>query len=233
MIMQSVRLENLRMNIWRRSFIILALMVVFVAIYSSSFLFRDYFFNFVSSVAEYIDGHEVLGALVFVFVAALSAILSPLSSIPIVPSAVMVWGNVLTAILLMAGWTIGAVWGYMIGCYAEERFMKKYLSLEKINQYKDKISPRSQFWLVLIFRLAIPSEITGYTLGIVHYHFWKYLLATVISEIPFVIATIYSSELLINGRLITFIAVILAVIIFMIITAHYFVEFGRRRKEIN
>ena len=43
------------------------------------------------------------------------------------------------------------------------------------------ISAKATFPLVLLFQLAVPSEIPGYVLGALRYHFGKYLAARAIA----------------------------------------------------
>jgi len=70
---------------------------------------------------------------------------------------------------------------------------KRVLPLKKMEMYQKKFSEHSEFILVVLFRLALPSEVTGLVLGSLRYNFLKYLAATIISEIPFALVVVYSS----------------------------------------
>src|SRR5512137_2084518 len=60
------------------------------------------------SVAEpLIAGHPLLGAVVFVVLAAVSAVLAFFSSALLLPAAVYAWGNTVTLGLLWLGWLLG------------------------------------------------------------------------------------------------------------------------------
>jgi len=82
------------------------------------------------------------------------------------------------------------------------------VSSHKVEAYKKRIPEKAQFWVVLLFRLAIPAEITGYTLGIIRYPFGKYLLASFLSEIPFALLLVYSSQALIEKEMIWFLSLV-------------------------
>jgi peptide/nickel transport system permease protein len=58
-----------------------------------------------------IAGHPYLGAIVFVLLAALSAVLAFFSSALLVPPAVFTWGNTVTLVLLWLGWLLGGASG--------------------------------------------------------------------------------------------------------------------------
>ena len=69
---------------------------------------------------------------------------------------------------------------------------RRLLPIGKIESYREKLSEHSEFILVVLFRLALPAEVTGLVLGSLRYDFLKYLAATVISEIPFAAVAVYA-----------------------------------------
>ena len=62
------------------------------------------------------------------------------------------------------------------------------------------ISSRAPFSLVLLFQLAMPSELPGYLLGLVKYRFPKYLLALGLGELPYAVGTIYLGASFVERR---------------------------------
>jgi uncharacterized membrane protein YdjX (TVP38/TMEM64 family) len=44
---------------------------------------------------------------------------------------------------------------------------------------------------VLLFQLALPSEIPGYVLGLVKYNFARYCLSLGLAELPYALLTVY------------------------------------------
>lgn len=149
-------------------------------------------------IRAFIRTDPSLGILAFIALAAASALISFFSSVILVPIAVMFWGEFQTAIYLLLGWILGGAAAYLIGSSAGYTILKKIYSVERIDYYKNKIPRKSQFWLILLFRLAVPAEITGYTLGIIRYHFGKFLLATLLAEIPFAFIAAYSGGALVQ-----------------------------------
>lgn len=166
--------------------------------------------KYAGDIGNYFRLNPVWGGLIFTFVSAAAVLLSPFSSVPLAPSAIMAWGSFLTFWLLYFGWIIGGVIAYFIGSFFSERIIKRFIPLEKVEYYKERISARSRFWLVLLFRLAIPSEAASYTLGIIRYNFWKYLAVTILTEIIFALFVVYSSAILLSGKILYFAAVLLA-----------------------
>lgn len=199
--------QNARAILVRRlSLFAFALFLAFI--FWSSVTLQQIFFTSVDSISEFVETNRLAGLLIFVGLAALSSMLSPFSSIPMVPVAVMVFGSTFTLFLLILGWTIGAILTYLIGILADRAILRYLASFEKINYYKNKISAHSRFWMIVIFRLALPAEITGYSLGILRYPFGRYLGAVLIAEIPFATLAVYSSKAFLDQQIDLFVALV-------------------------
>lgn len=176
------------------------LIIIAAFLFWSSFSLQGIFYEAVFSIEDYAYQNQILVAVIFVVLAAFSAMLSPFSSVPFVPAVILLWGNFLTIGLLLAGWLIGAAGAYFVGYFAGYPLVGQLYSLEKIKYFQERISHKTEFLIILLFRFAMPAEIPGYALGIVRYHFGKYLLATFIAELPFAIITAYASDALVNYR---------------------------------
>lgn len=150
---------------------------------------------------------------VFVGLSALSAMFSPLSSVPLVPFAVAVWGNAFTFWTLLAGWMIGGMATYAIGRYATYPILKNFKFYKNFDHYQAQFSATTKFELVLLFRLALPAEIPGYVLGSLRYSFWKYLVATFISELVIVVPVVFGGKALLDQNEPLFIGLVIAGII--------------------
>ncbi len=178
----------------------LSVLVVFfglIVIFCAALLFQSQFINIENLVNLYIIESGTAGVLIFILFAAFSTVISMFSSLPAVPFAVLAWGKTLTFVFLITGWVIGSLVSYVLGRYGLYTIFKRSVFLKKVVAYQQKLSENSEFILVVLFRLALPSEITGLVLGGLRYNFTKYLLATFISEIPFAIVAVYASGALI------------------------------------
>jgi membrane protein YqaA with SNARE-associated domain len=110
----------------------------------------------------------------------LSAIAFFLSSAVLVPVAVHSWGKPTTILLLWGSWMLGAAISYWIGRHPGRRLAKWLAPARKVAKYEKKISANANFSLVLLFQLALPSEIPGYVLGTLRYPLGRYLGAAAI-----------------------------------------------------
>ncbi|MBI4135143.1 VTT domain-containing protein [Candidatus Uhrbacteria bacterium] len=186
----------------RRYFYLTLLLLAFILIFWYSAKFQSSFYSIVDFLKAQAEVRPVTSVAVFVLFAAVSAMFSPFSSVPLVPPAILIWGNSLTFLLLLIGWLCGGILTYLAGFYGINPVLKKFVDLDgKIRFYQDKLSRRTELWLVLLFRLAMPAEVPGYVLGIVRYNFGWYFFATLVSELVFALATVYGSEAILEKRL--------------------------------
>jgi uncharacterized membrane protein YdjX (TVP38/TMEM64 family) len=136
-----------------------------------------------------IEGHPVVGAALFVALSALAAMLAFFSSAVLVPPAVYAWGPVVCATLLWAGWMLGGLASYGLA-YRFGRPVLRWLAPGKsIALYQQRIRDKASFGFILLFQLALPSEIPGLVLGLAHFPLKRYLLALAIAELPYAIGT--------------------------------------------
>lgn len=202
--------------------LISALVIIAVAlVFWYSYQLQDVFYNLVQNAGYYIAAHTFLGAAVFIGLAALSAMLAPFSSVPLVPAAVIIWGESLTLILLLGGWILGGVCSYILARFVGYKFIGKLTSLRQLEAYRQKIKPSSEFWYVLLFRIIMPSEIPGYLLGLLRYPFARYLIITFIAELPVAIFTVMASEAFVSQKKLEFIILIAIMVLGTGLVIHF------------
>ncbi|TDF65625.1 hypothetical protein E1J61_13835 [Cupriavidus sp. L7L] len=145
------------------------------------------------------EQHPGAGALVFFLFSAVSAMLAFASSVVLVPPASAVFGKPLTVLLLWGGWVLGAVAAYGIGRLAYPLLARSGYA-DKLAKYQDYVSKRIRFWAVLLFCIAVPSEIPGYLFGTMRYPFAKFLAAIAIAEAGYAIGIVVAGESLAIDR---------------------------------
>lgn len=144
--------------------------------------------------------YPTTGLLLFVLLAGLSGMLAFFSSVIIIPVAVYAWGKPLTIALLFVGWMIGSIGSYLLGRYPARRIFKRMIPARKIRHYEQMISNQTPFAVILLFQIALQSEIPGYVLGAARYDFRRYLAALALTQLPFAIGSIYLSESFIGRK---------------------------------
>lgn len=177
----------------RRALILVGVLVLIVVVAAS-----DATHAAIREILEYtravILRHPHLGMVLFVVLAGLSGMLVFFSSAIIIPAAVYTWGRVLTIVLLWLGWMLGGIGSYLLGRYPGRRLFNRMMPAKKIRHYEKMISKETPFVVILLFQIALQSEIPGYVLGAAKYRFRKYLAALGLAEVPYAIGAIYLTE---------------------------------------
>jgi len=169
-----------------------------------------------------IELHPVASIFIFLILAILSAVSVFFTSIITIPLAVFAWGELITIVLLMAGWFIGAILLYGIGRFLGRQIVEYFVSASKINKYGNLISREMQMFDIVLIKLALPSEVPSFFLGIVQYPFLKYIAVVIISELPFAVwAVCLSSTFVEDNRLLFIIMLVVGFILIGIVAQKY------------
>lgn len=109
-------------------FAVLAVLSFIALVLFSSSVLQDLLFNSIDFLGKYFKENKILGMIIFFLFSATSVLLSPFTSVPFAPSAIMAWGNFLTFLILFLGWVTGGIFAYLIGSFSREKIIKKIFS---------------------------------------------------------------------------------------------------------
>ena len=193
---------------------VIILLVVALALVTSFAELHAWLIGMLPAAEALIRERAALGMVIFVVFAALSAMLAFVSSAVIVPVGVFVWGKAASMLLLWVGWILGGVTAYILSRYFGRAVVYALLPRPMIERYENLIPRRAPFGFILLLQLALPSEVPGYLLGLMRYHFWRYIVALALAELPYAVATVYLGAGFIEGRTYLLIGVGIAVAAF-------------------
>ncbi len=211
----------------KRNIFIFLLIVLAALLLWSSIKLQSYFYEIILFFNAFFSENPFSGTVIFLALGIFSAMFSLFSSAPLVPIGIMIWGNFLTVVLLLTGWMIGSVFAYYIGWRAIYPRIQEFISFEKIEYYRSRLSKKLEFEIILMFRMAMPAEIASYVLGSLKYDFGKYLFATFITELPFAVLTVYLGDIFLKNQFILFL--ILLAVLFLIMGIMFYL-FHKRLK---
>jgi len=216
-----------RVVVWRRAVLLVLFCVALAAIIASADLHAA-LLDVLSASRDVIVEYPVLGAMLFVLLAAVSAMLAFVSVGIVVPVAVYAWGELPSLLLLWAGWLLGGAVAYAIARLLGRPFVRWLTSEATLQRFDRRLNPDTPFPLILLLQVALPSEIPGYLLGLAGYPFRKYLLALALAELPYTVATVYLSAAFVNAQMGVVLAVGLAIALFSV--GAFQVLRGQRRR---
>jgi uncharacterized membrane protein YdjX (TVP38/TMEM64 family) len=184
-----------------------ALLVAFVAIViavTTSDALHQAFVDVLAIAERLMRAYPRAGMLAFVGLASLSAMLSFFSSSALVPVGVYVWGAQQTMLMLWVGGVLGGTAGYWMARTLGRRIVKRLVPEAPFRRYETFFRTRAQWRTVLLFRLALQSELPSYVLGVLRYPFRRYLPMMLLGEIPFVFFAVYLGETLLERNGVVF-----------------------------
>ncbi|PIR37929.1 MAG: hypothetical protein COV34_02470 [Candidatus Zambryskibacteria bacterium CG10_big_fil_rev_8_21_14_0_10_42_12] len=142
-----------------------------------------------SAIEHYIVEHEYvfLGYLAYIGLMFVATVAAPLSTLPLIPIAVSVWGSFIVAILSIIGWSFGAICAFYLSRRYGMPVVRKFVSQEKIERINNNIpQDRNLLASIILLRMVVPVDILSYALGIFPRVTWKpYVIGTIIGILPF------------------------------------------------
>jgi uncharacterized membrane protein YdjX (TVP38/TMEM64 family) len=197
--MSTADLPAQHRRVWRRA-AILAFVFIVLAAAASSDVLHAALIDVLEVTEALIARSPIIGVSLFILFAALSAMLAFVSIAFIVPAAVYAWGEPLSLLFLWVGWILGGCCTYGIGRFLGRAVVRWLMADAALHRIEYRVQQGSPFILVLLFQLALPSEIPGYLLGLVRYSFPKFLLALGLAELPYTVGTVYLGASFVEGR---------------------------------
>ena len=198
-----------------------AALVAFLAVAGLLALSEELHGQLVASLAladPLFSQHSVMGAFLFIGLAALSAVLVFFSSVLLVPVGVRTWGEIGCFLLLWCGWFLGGLITYSMGRHLGRPVVRRMLSEEKFARYEGLIPHGGSFLTTTLVQLMLPSDISGYFFGLLGYQARIYLGALACAEFPYALGTVFLGTAFINrqyGLLLSASAVAIAVLLLL------------------
>ena len=202
-----------RSSLWLWIALVAVGLLLFALPYSATF--KNSAAKAIAWAEAIMSAHPIAGAAIFFLFAAISAMLAFTSSVVLVPSANLVWGKLITFLLLWGGWIAGAIAAFGIGNVARPLLVRLGYQ-EKLSKYQQFVSRRMKFWTTVLFCIAVPSEIPGYLLGGLRYPFLKFLGAIALAESIYAFGIVIAGQNLVTGKPFALVVAITALIIILI-----------------
>lgn len=187
--------RNDRLNFQhRRRLALLVLLVLIATAVAATGPLHRAVLSLIATAEPIIQQHAIAGAAVFVLLSALSAIVFFFSTAVITPVAVEAFGPVTALSLLWLGWILGGITAYGIGRRFGRPVAGWFVDPVRLRDYERRAKHLVSFRHVLLFQLAVPSEIPGYVLGLTGCRFRTFAVAMALGELPFAIGAVYLGE---------------------------------------
>ena len=188
---------------WRRvagRLIALLLVLAAAAVVVTSEGVRAQLQDVMQHTSAVIREYPLLGALLFVLVSALSAMVMFFSSVVLVPVGIEAWGEIGCLLLLWLGWFLGGVLTYTIGRRFGRPVVARLIAEQDLRTFEQRMSRNTGFVAALLVQLAFPSDVVGYVFGLLQFPRRIYLAALLCAELPYAAGTVFLGAAVLEQR---------------------------------
>ena len=192
----------------------LGVLVVILLFILTSYLASVYKQN----IKLFVETDGLLGKVGYILITALAVVIAPISTLPLIPLASMLWGWVITGALSVLGWVIGSQIAFILARKYGRPLVEKITSLEKLETFEKNFSQKNMFWIIVFLRMTVPVDVLSYALGIFsEIQQSTFFFATLIGVTPFAFIFAYTGTLSIGNQIIvlTEIATLLGIAYFI------------------
>lgn len=155
-------------------------------IIASIFLLPFAFPHVQTFVASIIVRYPYLAPLVIIVFRFIGMVFAPLPGAPVSLASMVLLPWELAFLYNFIGTTIGMITAFLIARYYREAAVARLVSLQKIHQWQERISHRTQFAAFVALRLStlVVSDFVSYAAGLSKLPFSRFLLAALLVDVP-------------------------------------------------
>lgn len=160
---------------------------------------------------------NVLGMFIYILIGIFTTVFAPLSSLPFLPLAVVLWGWFPAGIMTTISWSIGSLIAFFLARKFGRKIVLKFIDEQGIKKYEDLIPEKNLFLSIILLRMILPADLLSYVLGLLTRISYKlYISATIIGILPFALLLAYLGSLSLVQQLLFFgIIGFLCIIVFL------------------
>jgi len=148
------------------------------------------------SLRHLLQGSDARSMLLYVALTVGAVVVAPVSTLPLIPVAAVLWGAPVTALLSLAGWLVGGAIAFILARRFGRPFVGKFVNLNRLEQVERLIPGRNLFLAVVLLRIAIPFDILSYALGLFStMGFVSYMAASLLGATPFAVIFSYAATM--------------------------------------
>ncbi len=137
-----------------------------------------------------------MGVIGYVLITIVAVVVAPISTLPLMPIATVLWVWFWAGFFSIVGWTIGSQIAFYLARRFGKSFIRRITSIEKLKEIEDRIPQHHLFWSVVLLRMTIPVDVLSYALGLFsHMKSNTYFISTLIGVTPFAFILAYAGTL--------------------------------------
>ncbi|MCB9806182.1 TVP38/TMEM64 family protein [Candidatus Nomurabacteria bacterium] len=157
--------------------------------------------------------YPLLAPIIFIIVRMLPLIIPPIPGLLIDVVGVAVFGWFYGFLLAETGVVLASMISFFIARKFREPLLGKFMSLQKIHQWENKLTEREKFWGLISVRLISSPffDTVNYAAGLTNIKASTYFWTTIIVSAPLGFMIYYFGEVILNVPIILIVSVILII----------------------
>lgn len=182
------------------------------------FILFSYLFQVYEEEIKNIIEPNIYGMLLYISIGIFATVVAPVSSLPILPLAVVFWGWKFAGILTLISWTIGSLIAFYLARRFGRKLVLKIVNEKSLKKYENMVPEKNLFLTIVFLRIILPADLISYVLGLLSRISYKlYVSATIIGLAPFIFIFSYMGSLSIIEQVFIFgsICIFLLIIYFI------------------
>jgi len=216
---------------FNRHILLLVMFIIIAGLIAGTETLLDKSHEIIILAESAITGYPVLGRLLFVLLALVSAMLAFFSSAILAPIGIYAWGTAETFVLLWLGWLLGGMTSFFVGRYLGRSVVSVLIGESRLSSWETQVGEHTKFIHILLFQAAVPSEIPGYVLGILRCRFALYVAALALTELPYALGTVFLGESFLQGEGVMLVTIGASIVLLSVIAFQALRHLARRRES--
>ena len=170
-------------------------------------------------LTQIFSGNTIVSPILFIIIRSLAIVFPPIPGISIDIPGILVFGWLLAFIYAEIGIMLGAMIAFWIARKFREPLVKKFIPLQKLHRWENKLSENQKFWALVAIRLPTNPlfDYISYAAGLTRISPVKFFFSTLIGNIPSVFLVFYFGGFFFGQGIYYGIAFVTALIILVII----------------
>lgn len=157
-----------------------------------------------ATLQTFLENYPVIAPVVFIIIRTLPIIIPPIPGLVVDAVGVVVFGWFYGFIYAETAVLIASMTSFFIGRKFREPFLSKFISIQKIHEWEDKLSEKEKFWALLSIRFVSSPffDIINYVAGLTKISAWSYFWTTLLVTAPMGFMIYYFGNIILNAPVI-------------------------------
>lgn len=167
----------------------------------------------IQTLQNFLIDYPIIAPAIFIFIRILPVVIPPIPGLIIDAVGVIVFGWFWGFIYATTAVVTASMISFYIGRYFREPLIGKFISIQKIHSFEDKLSEKQKFWTLVSVRFVSSPffDIINYVAGLTKIKASTYFLSSIVVTAPLGFMIYYFGGIILNAPLIIIISVALVI----------------------